>query len=213
MRSVLVLMVLVTSVDAQPASPFVPKTPPKPAVPSGWRDVAAIPNGARATDLPSHSEPADGFCPPRAEVFEIDKQRAIVTREPCSRTTRMSLRTPKGERTIGADVYGATGSWHGVRVNDRTAVMIFRGSGGSTGTLDRHAILFVIDLATTNTTSVMAPGVDEPTIDVVGGEVYASGGTYEIQVGVRKPCSNGNGPCDPIMKRVPNTRIWAYKVK
>jgi len=185
-----------------------------------WRKVMKVPRKGAAelavseetapgrTDHPNHV--IAGYCPPKARLYELGKGRAIVTREPCSGTTEMTIRTAGVEKRVaGVNLYGVTGTWHAKRLDVRTVLMISTGQVTS---------LLLVDLASANAYFLRMPRELERssgvTVTVADGTIFLSGGMVEVVVG-SGGCDNpppGQG-CDPytITRKQPNKQAWAIR--
>jgi hypothetical protein len=182
-----------------------------------WREVTAPPAktvgllAQREERAPGRTDSAgqiSGYCPPRALVFKIDAARALVTREPCSGLTEISIRSGGNEtRVADGMLYGVVGKWSVVPIANDRLLMI------SVGTVTN---LQLVDLGTARARWIRLPvGLDRAhdlRVGVANGEVFLWGGTIEQAIG-STGCgspSPGRG-CDPVavVKYVPNNAIWA----
>jgi hypothetical protein len=182
-----------------------------------WREVNAPPAktagvlSQREEKAPGRSDSAgqiNGYCPPRALVFKIDDARSLVTREPCSGLTEISIRSNGVEKRVADSMlYGVTGKWSVVPMSKTRVLMI------SVGTVTNVQL---VDLSTARARWVRLPvGFDRAHdlhVGVANGEVFLWGGTLEQAVGSTGCGSPTPGMgCDPVpvLKYVPNKAIWA----
>ena len=210
---------VVTTVEQ---GPITPAPAHDPTVADGtvgtWKPGTAAPSSPvkpfarREEKAPGRSDSAgqiNGYCPPRAYVFEMGDGRALVTREPCSGVTEISIRERTGTRMVADSLlYGVSGTWSVVRIDRDLVLMI---SQGTTTNLQ------LVDLATARARWIRMPNEYERaqglTVAVAGGAIYLSGGTLEQAIG-QQGCGTPqpNQGCDPvsIIKRVPNTKVWVW---
>jgi len=190
------------------------------AVRPAWRSVKTVPRQGSPdlgvseeaapgrTDHPNHV--IAGYCPPKARLYAFGKGRLIVTREPCSGTTQMAIRTSTGEQRVAdVNLYGVSGTWRAVPMSASTALMISRG---------QLLNLLLVDLAAARAYYLRMPGDLEHSsgveVTVANGEIFLSGGSRLVSVG-SGGCDNpppGQG-CDPyvIRQAVANTQVWAIR--
>ena len=218
-----------TAVDAALAEPTSPALEPEPAPPASpsaasgnvgtWREVAKAPRAAGA-GVPSRTEPApgrtdsagqiSGYCPPRAVVFELGNGHSLVTREPCSGVTEITIREGKRERRVADSIlYGVVGTWQVQQLDQNRVLMI---SQGTTTNLQ------LVDLAAARARWIRLPVPLERGQGLLvahdRGEIFVWGGTVEVAIG-SQGCENPppNMGCDPvaIVKHVPNPKVWALR--
>ncbi len=211
---------VLTSVEQ---GPITPAPPHDPTVADGtvgtWKPGTTAPSSPvkpfarREETAPGRSDSAgqiSGYCPPKANVFEMGDGRALVTREPCSGVTEISIRERTGTRMVADSLlYGVTGTWSVVRVDRDLVLMI------SQGTVTN---LQLVDLATARARWIRMPNEYERAqglnVGVAGSAIYLWGGTLEQALGsegcdgVRQP---GQG-CDPVpvVRMVPNKKVWVW---
>lgn len=187
-----------------------------------WRE-GGLPAQSPARPLAVHDEPAPGrtdsagriggYCPPRARVFDLGGDRALVTREPCSGVTEISIRERAGDhvrerRVADSLLLGVVGQWQIIPLDRDRLVMISQ--GGVTN-------LQLVDLTTTRARWIRMPPELERArglnVGVVAGQIYVSGGSLEVGVG-QSGCDGQppNSGCDPvpIVKHVPNGNVWVW---
>lgn len=211
---------------ATPDIEIIPAPPEDSTVVRGdigsWTEGGAPPKST-AKPLAVHDEPAPGrydsggqiygYCPPRARVFELGDDRALVTREPCSGVTEISIRERAGERVRERRVadsllYGVSGEWRVIPLDRGRLLMVSQRSVTN---------LQLVDLATTRARWIRMPvGLERAqglAVAVAAGKVYVWGGSLEQTIG-QTGCENPqpNQGCDPvaITKLAPNRQVWVW---
>jgi len=205
----------------------IPAPPEDSTVASGnvgtWREGGPAPTSP-TRPLAVHDEPAPGrsdsdghiggYCPPRGRVFDLGGDRALVTREPCSGVTEISIRERAGDRVRERRVadsllLGVVGQWQIVPLERDRVVMISQGSVTN---------LQLVDLAATRARWIRMPPELERArglnVSVAGDKIYVWGGSLEIAVG-QSGCGNPRpreAGCDPVavVKHVPNPKVWVW---
>ena len=190
-----------------------------------WTEVAAAPKST-VKPLAVREEPAPGrtdsggqihgYCPPHARVFDLGGDRALVTREPCSGVTEISIREREGDRARERRVadsllYGVVGEWRIVPLDRDRLLMISQGNVTN---------LQLVDLVKTRARWIRMPFEIEPARALVVGvsdrKVYVWGGSLQQAIG-QTGCENPppNQGCDPvaITKQVPNRKVWAWSLE
>jgi hypothetical protein len=209
---------------------FVIEAPPHdPTVARGdvgrWREGGAPPKST-TKPLAVSDEPAPGrtdsggqifgYCPPRARIFDLGDARSLVTREPCSGVTEISIRERVGDRlreqrVADSLLLGVVGEWRIVPLARDRLLMI-----------SQHTVtnLQLVDLSTTRARWIRMPvGLERAQrlqVGVVDGSVYVWGGSLEQTIG-ESGCGNPqpNQGCDPVpvTKLVPNPKVWVWSLQ
>jgi hypothetical protein len=217
---------IVSSPGATPGIDVVEAPTHDPTVANGnvgtWREGGAPPKSTtkplavRDERAPGRTDSGGqifGYCPPRARLFDLGGDRSLVTREPCSGVTEISIREPTGERVRELRVadsllLGVVGEWRIVPLDRDRLLMI-----------NQHTVtnLQLVDLATKRARWIRMPvGLERAQglqVGVLDGSVYVWGGSLEQTIG-ETGCGNPqpNQGCDPVpvTKLVPNRKVWVW---
>ena len=198
------------------------------APPGVWQRLRAMP-AVRAAELLRGEEPApgrggdgptgiSGYCPPRADLYQVRGGRIVVLRDPCSGPMSIAIRDPGGdERPIdGVTAFGAGMARRALPLSrDRVVLIIEPGIRFGPPTT-----LLVIDLGAARADLLRLPRELETAhgleVAVAGGRVFVTGGvTVGPGEGPGVGCPEGPSEqgCDPSAPKAerPNQLIFAIR--
>jgi hypothetical protein len=220
---------VVVNPGAAPGIDVIEAPPHDPTVANGnvgtWRESGAPPK-SMTKSLAVRDEPAPGrtdsggqifgYCPPRARLFDLGGGRFLVTREPCSGVTEISIRERAGDRlreqrVADSLLLGVVGEWRIVPLDRDRLLMINQRTVTN---------LQLVDLSTTRARWIRMPvGLERAQgleVGVFDGKVYVWGGSLEQTVG-ETGCGTPqpNQGCDPVpvTKLVPNRKVWVWSLR
>lgn len=143
-------------------------------------------------------------------MFELGSGQSLVTREPCSGATEITIRDGKRQRRVADSIlYGVVGTWQVQLLDTHRVLMISRGTMTN---------LQLVDLEAARAHWIRLPENLERSqglhVANARGEIFVWGGSLEIAIG-SEGCENPPPDigCDPasIVKSVPNRKVWALR--